>query len=389
MGRPYRYLIEEPLRDGGIPLRDGRLEYLEEYDLIRAREKVLLTYPQKKKKRVKKEGKVVEEYWQDYEERFEFEPGIVYHFTWKNGAEWENEEWQNWPEEKLRERWIFRKNSRFSVEKIERIKDLDAAIRQSLEHKITRLIGTVIKINNKEKFFLPGEAKRMADLSKRLDEKGIEYKRAIETQEVTSELTAKTIEEFTRYREMLERVRSGPKLTTRQEIDRGIQAKPLEVPIFTSRASAAAWERVVQILDMVINIVKEGEKRMKCRDVLVRKAIEVYTKLAETWLEIEENLQLARLPVLGGGVDGARIYLTEAKEASFKPYFDRIRDPAFQRLRNVPKHAQERDARAVQHSIENALSKLVAIVKYEKVPKAELLRKKELFIKKGLPFPFI
>ena len=104
MGRPYRYLIEEPLPDGGILLQDGRLEYLEEYDLIRAREKVSLTYPQKKKKRVRREGKVVEEYWQDYEERFEFEPGIVYNFTRKNGAEWENEEWRNWPEEKLRER---------------------------------------------------------------------------------------------------------------------------------------------------------------------------------------------------------------------------------------------------------------------------------------------
>ena len=229
----------------------------------------------------------------------------------------------------------------------------------------------------------------MADLSKRLDERGAEYKRAIETQEVTSEFTAKTIEEFTHYREMLERVRSESKIRTRQEIDRGIQAKPLEVPIFTSRASAAAWERVVQILDTVINVVKEGEKRMKCRDELVRKTVQVYTRLAEIWLKIEEKPQLSRLPVLGDEVNGARINLTEAKEASFYPYFDRIRDPAFQRLRNVPKHAREGDARAMQHSIENALSKLVAIVKYEKVPKAELQRKKELFIKKGLPFPFI
>lgn len=389
MGRPYRYLIEELLPDGGIPLQDGRLEYLEKYNLIRARVKVSLTYPQKRKKRVRREGKIVEEYWQEYEETFEFEPGIVYNFTRKNGAEWENEEWQNWPEEKLRERWIFPKNGGFSVEKVERIKDLDAAIRQSLEHKIARLIGTVIKINKKEKFFLPGDAKRMADLSKRLDERGTEYKRAIEAQEVTSEFTAKTIEEFTRYREMLERVRSGPKIRVHQEIDRGIQAKPLEVPIFTSRASAAAWERVVQIMEMVINIVKEGERRMRCRDELVRKTIQVYVRLAETWLEIEEKPKLAPLPVLGEGVNGARIYLTEAKEASFYPYCERIRDPAFQRLRNVPKHARKGNARAMQHSIENALSKLVAIVKYEKVPKAELQRKKELFVKKGLPFPFI
>jgi len=389
MRRPYRYLIEEPLPDGGIPLRDGRLEYLEEYDLIRAREKVLLTYLQKKKKRVRKEGKVIEEHWEDYEEKFEFEPGLVYNFIRKNGAEWENKEWQNWPEEKIRERWIFKKNGGFSVQKVERIKDLEAAIRQSLEHKITRLIGTVIKIDRQEKFFLPGEAKRMADLSKRLDERGTEYKKAIEAGEVTSELTAKTIEEFRQSREMLERVRSGPKISIRQEINRGIQAKPLEVPIFTSRDSATAWERVVQILDMVINIIKEGEKRMKCRDELVRKTIEVYTRLAETWLEIEENPQPARFPVLGGEVNGARIYLTEAKEASFKPYYDRIRDPAFQRLQRVPRHAQKGNARAMQHSIENALSKLMAIVKYEKVPKAELQRKKELFIKKGLPFPFI
>jgi len=370
----------------------GEIEYFPEYDLLGAWKKVRVTYPQKKKAKVIRGGVVVSKYWREYQETFEFEPGKVYFYHWQKLAEWEREQWQDLAEEERREKGISQRDGELRIKKIGVVEEgLDAAIRQSAEHKIASLTQKMIRIGRKEKLFLPGDARRMAEMARALDTISLRYKEALIAREVTPELTAETIGKFTRFRDMLERGRSAPKVRTREEIERGIQAESLAVPIFASRASADAWEWINQIRGEIINILKEAERRMKCRDDIVRRVNQGYRRLAQLWIEIaelwwegEEKPGPSQLRSPGGEMDGIRINLN-TKCPPFHPYYKRIQDRAVQRLARAPDYAKAGKGDKMLNLGWNALSKLWAIVEGEKVTKAELGRKKEL-IKKGALF---
>jgi len=265
-------------------------------------------------------------------------PGIVLHPRWREATKEEKEEWKDLSPEELLARKVIRRNRKLLVLRIEQIKDLRAAMRQTLRHIPATLVARQVKIG-KEEVFLAGDTYVIDDCITKLNELIADFSRA---RKISSRLTENVIKRLTRIGQTLEE-------------NRGIYIK----------------EALVSI--------KNAEKWLKLMEVYERKISQCYLRLGKLAMNLEEllrsgKLTLEKLVVIANEAYGIRNYLIA--EILFNPYYERIQTPEFQSLRRIKEHAKKGREKTVFNSIKKAMAKLEAIAIGEKPSREELKEKR-------------
>lgn len=127
-------------------------------------------------------------------------PGIVLHPRWREATKEEKEEWKDLSPEELLARKVIRRNRKLLVLRIEQIKDLRAAMRQTLRHIPATLVARQVKIG-KEEVFLAGDTYVIDDCITKLNELIADFSRA---RKISSRLTENVIKRLTRIGQTLE-----------------------------------------------------------------------------------------------------------------------------------------------------------------------------------------
>jgi len=369
MAREAAYWVEfQPV------IQKGMAREIPEYNAIEALVLIPILVHWKTKCQVIWEGKVIKEYWRDDWGLVKYQPGEVLHREWRVANEWEVEEWKDLPEEQLKELGVFRKDGEFSIQIVEKIKDLQAAIRQRGRHIPARKIA-----RKRRKFVLAGDAQSLSSYASRLSALLQEF---LKSPKPSPQLMERVSLELTQISQLLEGSRTSLKRRAQAEIQLALQGKFWEV-------SARAGEALSDLLNQRANnfeiAMKSIELAEKWRDLMAdieRRFRDCYNRLGrlgeklQNLLASSQPLQPKDLLPIANEASGIWKHLTE-RVPNFNPYYQRLQEPEFQRLSRVVIHAQEGRADTVFNDIEEATAKLEAVAIGEKGTRAELRKKKE------------
>jgi len=270
---------------------------------------------------------------------------------------------------------VFQQQRVFSIQIVEKIKDLPAAIRQRARHIPARKIA-----RRGRRFVLAGDAQTLVAYARRLSgviqDTMLDQRPAPQAMEQTSLELAQISLEF-------ERSKTALKTRAREEIALAIQGRFWEVPAMAGQAMADLLQERVRDYEIAIKSVELAEKWRNLMADIERRFRNCYRRLGQLGQRLQETQ-------ISGAVIEPRELLAIAQEAhgiwthlqeptfNFGPYYHRLREPDFQRLSRVLEHAQEGRARTVLNDIELAVAKLEAVAIGEKPTRVELSRGREI-----------
>lgn len=330
-----------------------------------------------KEKRKKGRGAAEMTGWREYSGVVEYEPGQVLHREWRAASEWELDEWQRLSGDELMFRGIYRDGWRYTIQIVEKIKDLPAAIRQRGRHVPGRKIG-----RKRGRFVLNGDANILAGYAGRLSEL---LSRSIT--EPNDEVMGETSLELSKISLEFTQSRSQLKEKIRENIQHEIQLAQ----------GGTFWSFQARAGQTIADLLAERERDYR----IAIRSIELAAILRDLMKEIEGNIgnryrrlgQLAEQlqELISGNQPIDQVYLmATANEAyeiweylqsnipTFNPYYERLRAPEIERLSRVRDHAMENRASTVYNDLELAIGKLEAIALGERVTRAELVKGREV-----------
>jgi len=325
-----------------------------------------------KEKVTRKQGKV----WREYPGLIEYKPGEVLHREWRSASQWEIEEWKDLPEKKLKELGVFRKDKEFSIQIVEKIKDLPAAIRQRGRHVPARKIGRIRK-----KFTLTGDAQLLADYARRLSHLLEDF---LKNFKPSPQLMEKASVEFAQIPLFLERSRTSLKKGALAEIKLALQGRFWEIPARTSEAITNLLNQRVKDYEIAMKSIELAEKWRDLMAEIERRFRNCYNRLGQLGEKLQgllatgEAIQPKDLLPIANEAYGIWKHLTE-KVPNFNPYYQRLQEPEFQRLSRIVLHAEKGKAETVFNDLMEAAAKLEAIAIGEKPTRVEIRRQKERF----------
>ena len=355
-------------------IEKGLAKLVSEYNVIEALSPISILVFWKKKFEVTSDGKVVKEYLRDYWGLVEYKPGQVLYRGWRPASDWEIEEWRNFPEEKLKELGVFRKGGEFSVQIVEKVVDLPAAIRQLGRHIPAEKIA-----RPRKKFVLAGDAQSLADYAGRLNTLLQDF---LKSPGPNSQSMERASREFGQISQILERGRTYLRRKASGEIRLAQQGKFWEVTAQTSQAIADLLKQRVEDYEIAANSIRAAEKLRELMAEIERRFRNCYNRLGQLGERLQDLLASGQplepkdiLPIANEAY-GIWKHLTE-KVPKFNPYYQRLQGPEFQRLSRVQIHAREGRTETVFNDIEEATAKLEAIAIGEKVSRADLREEKK------------
>jgi len=358
-------------------IEKGLAKLVPEYNVIEALSPIPILVYWKKKFEVTSDGKVVKEYWRDYWGLVEYKPGQVLYRRWRPASDWEIEEWRNFPEEKLKELGVFRKGGEFSVQIVEKVIDLPAAIRQLGRHIPAEKIA-----RPRKEFILAGDAQLLADYAGRLDTLLQDF---LKSPRPNSQFVERASREFGQISQILERGRTYLKRKALGEIRLAQQGKFWEVTAQTSQAIADLLKERAEDYEIAVKSIEMAEK---LRDLMVKieqRFRNCYNRLGQLGEQLQgllvsgEKIEPKNLLSIANEAHGIWKHLTE-NVPRFNPYYSRLQAPEFQRLSRIILHAEKGEAETVLNDIMEAAAKLEAIAIGERVTQAELRKGKETLL---------
>lgn len=327
-----------------------------------------------KEKVTRKEGKV----WREYQDLAEYQPGEVLHREWRRrrASSWEVEEWNGLSSEALEALGVFKQDGEYFIKIVERIKDLRAATRQRCRHILARTIG-----RTQRQFELLGDAQLLENYVSRLTAL---VQRILQTR-TPNDVFNESFQEIGQLALQLEGAKSKLKRHAFSEIQRAQeQQKPWKVPVHASQAATDLLQERAKDFEIAISSLELAEKWFRLMTDIERRFRNCYRRLGQLGQKLQEEILKGEevspdlLLLIAGEAYGIWKYLLE-QIPNFEPYYSRLQEPEFQRLKRVLEHAEKRRARTVYNDIEVAASKLEAIAIGEKPTQAEISRQKERF----------
>jgi hypothetical protein len=297
-------------------------------------------------------------------------PGMVLYPRPRGLSKWERELSEE--EEKL-----FGINLEWNqVRVVYRFPDLWGAIRQRGRHIIDNLIERRIPLNKETEAIIPGEAKRMKDLSLLLNDFTNRFLR----ERITPQLEKSFFKEISPVHQELETARDEFKVKATQLLEEALEEKGVKRAAKSAEALAKILNRWVEVIEIVSNSLKQAENwLLLCREIEMKVswAYKRLAKLAEELSEMSgfgQSPQPAKLKEIANEFWGILIYLN--REVLFNPYYQRVGTPEVQNLAKAKKYAKEGKEKKILNLAKQTLSKLGAIVLKEKPTSTEILRRK-------------
>lgn len=354
-------------------IKAGKIREKPEYDLLEVWQPVQIPVCWKDKIRIRRAGKVIREFWREYFGLVSYNPGDVLHPLWRQVSEWEENEWRDLPEERLKELGVFRKNGQFTVQIVSKITDLPAAVRQRIRHIPANLIG-----RERKRFVLAGNAQLLAEYATRLNNLMNQFLTALR---VSPELMEKASVEFARIYESLEKSRTSLKRKALGDIQEASQAGFREMPARTAQINVNLLNQRLLDYEMAFKSIALGEKWLRLMLDSKRRFRHCYNRLGELAMKLQdllsekEIIELTDLRPIAKEAYGIWNHLN--REVHFNPYYQRLQTPEFQRLSRVLIRAEAGRGKTVLNSIKLAAAKLEAIAIGEKVTRAEAQKERE------------
>lgn len=353
----------------------GLAREVPEYEVVEALRPIQIPVRWRQKRQVKKGGEVAGTVWRDYEGVSEYAPGQVLRPEWRLAAEWEADQWQNLSDGQLRALGAFSQDGAFSIQIVEKIKDLPAAIRQRGRH-IPR--GEIVREGRR--FTLPGDAHMLAAYASRLSSlmQGFleDPRPSAELREQVSFELAQISQEFVGKRATLKR-------RARQEIEAASQGQFFwEVPVHAGRAVATLLEQRARDYETAVRSLDLAMKWRSFMADIERRFRSCYRRLGQLGQELRGMMgagqTVPRLDLLRIADEAHGIFLhLQQHVPNFNPYYERLQEPEWQRLSRVRQHAEAGRAATVYNFIAAAVAKLEAVAIGEQPTRAELARERE------------
>ncbi len=355
-------------------IEKGLARVIPEYDVIEALGPIPILVRWKTRKKIILEGKVIKEYWREDWGTVEYRPGQVLRQEWRKATDWEIEEWKDLSEEQLKELGVFRKDGEFSIQIVEKIEDLPAAIRQLGRHIPARKIA-----RPRKKFVLAGKAKLLGNYAARLNKL---LQGFLEARKPTPQLMEESSRELGQISQLLERSRTSFKRKALGELKLAKEGKFWETQARTSQAIADLLNQRAEDYEIATSSIRAAEKLRDLMAEIERRFRNCYYRLGQRGEQLQKLLASGQTlgskelrPIAKEG-QGIWRHLTE-NVPKFNPYHERIQSPEFQRLARILLHAEEDRAETVFNDLEEAITKLEAVAIGERVTRAELLKEKE------------
>ena len=355
-------------------IKKGLARVIPEYNVIEALSLIPILVYWKKRFEVTSDGKVIKEYWRDYWGLVEYKPGQVLYQRWRPASDWEIEEWRNFSEEKLKELGVFRRGEEFTVQIVEKVVDLPAAIRQLGRHIPAEKIA-----RPRKKFVLAGDTQLLTDYAVRLNTLLQDF---LKSPRPNIQLMERASREFGQTSQILERGRTYLRRKASGEIRLAQQGKFWEVTAQTSQVINDLLKERAEDYEIATNSIRAAERLRDLMAEIERRFRNCYNRLGQLGERLQKLLMSGQpleqkdiLPIANEAY-GIWKHLTE-KVPKFNPYYQRLQKPEFQRLSRVQIHAQAGRAETVFNDIKEATAKLEAIAIGEMVTRAELRKEKE------------
>lgn len=347
---PYLYQIEPFVQEGKLRFTRDRFA-LE----VRAPIQVIVIWRRK--------GRIQEQEWRAG-------PGQVLYPTWRDVAPWERELFEQ-PREGWNTLHIAEVNGRIRVQIVELFDDLPAAIRQTLRHIPSHLIGRTVRVKGEE-VRVAGEVQEVGTLVQVLSQLTQRFAKRIK---ISPQLAETALKEIASIREVLARMRAPLKVRAREELEGATVAK---APVAVARASVALLERRAQDLRMAEMVLQRANRWLRIMRKIERGLSVAYKSLGRLIRELEPF-------VLRGEVPEPRVLLRMAREAgnllaflrrvgSFNPYYGWVHSLPVERLGRALAYAEAGKAKTLLNALRGALARIEKGVIGEKPEPEELAK---------------
>ena len=353
-----------------LAITTGMAKVVLDYQLIQVREPVRIQVRWKENRVRKPRGQDPQIVWVERQGVTEYLPGKVLRCKERPAVDWEVEEWRNLSDEELQRSGIYRQGNHFSIQIVEQIKDLPAAVRQRQRHILASEIG-----RTRRSFVLGGNAQQLASYASQLN---LLVQRFLQDQG-SDQILTDTSKDLARLTLRLERSRSELKKSALDEIVLAQQqGRMWEVAARTSQAAAFFLQERARAYETAVKSLELAEVWLRLLQDIERRFRNCYRRLGQLGQRLQNLIEQGQgqvspdqLLAIAREAHGIWLHLME-RVPNFDPYYSRLQEPEFQRLSRVLEHAQAGRASTVYNDIEQATSKLEAIAMKERPTIAEL-----------------
>lgn len=354
-------------------IRTNLAREIPRYNVIEALALIKILVDWKERHQLVDGDRIVKEWWTEGWGFVIYKPGQVLYRKWRPASGWEIEKWKDLSQERLKEFGVFRKNGVFSVEIVEKVVDLPAAIRQLGRHIPSKKVA-----RTREKFTLLGDAPILAQYASRLTKL---LEESLENQKPSSQLMKKTSQEMDPFSRLLERSKSSFKRKISQELKLAQEGKFWQIQTKTSQAISLLLEQRAEDYEIAVKSIESAKKLRELMTKIDRRCQGGYNRLGHLGEELQNRLinnppSQKELVFIAKGADAVRIYLKK-NIPNFEPYYSRIQAPEFQGLSRAVEYAEAGKGDMVLNDILKATAKLEAVALGERPTQSELKQMKE------------
>jgi hypothetical protein len=261
-----------------------------------------------------------------------------------------------------------------SIQIVEKIKDLPAAIRQRGRHIPASKI-----FRQRRRFTLAGHAQLLSQYANQLT---ILIQNFLQAARPSTQVREQGADRLSQIYQDFENRKTALVRQARQEIRLALQGEYWEVQAHTAQVVAL----------ILADRVRDYEMAMRSLDVALRWRIlmvnierrfrNCYSRLGQLGQELQGMMQSGQVvpPMdllrIASEAHGIWAHLQE-QVPKFNPYYERLQEAEFQRLSRVREHAEAGRDSTVYNFIEGATAKLEAVAIGERPTRAELSRERE------------
>lgn len=312
--------------------------------------------------------------WRERTAIAEYLPGQVLHREWREATAWETEEWSQLPQGELDRLIVFKDGGRYSIQIVEKIKNLPAMIRQRARHVVGSKIARIRK-----QFTLPGDATMLATYSERL---------GTITQQVLQPISPGALQdvwqETGQLALLLENSKTQFKQRAREEIELAQQGRFWEIAVHTSQATTHLLSERARAYEIALQELVLAEQLLRLASATDRRFRNSYLRLGKLGEQLQGILQTTPQDaqrILTVAREGLGIYqhLTE-RVPHFNPYYERLQEPQFQRLSRAVEHATAGRPQTVYNDISEAAAKLEAIAIRGRPSQSEIQQRRNMLL---------
>jgi hypothetical protein len=301
-------------------------------------------------------------------------PGQVLHREWRVATEWERQEWLQLSELQLNALGVFREGNTYSIQIVEKVKDLFAMVRQRARHVPGRKIG-----RSRRQFLLPGDATLLASYSQRL---GVITQQLL--QPVSSEILRDVSRETVEVALALENSKTQLKQRAREEIGLAQQGTFWEIASHTSQAAAYLLQERARAYQIALQELRFAEQLLRLATATDRRFRNGYLRLGKLAEELGTIMQTnpqntQRMLAIAGEGLGVYRHFSEYVPR-FNPYYERLEVSQFQRLSRIAEHAKAGRLQTVYNDLMEAASRLEALAIRERPTQTEVQQRRSMFL---------